>query len=171
MINAPTHIGGRILNLCFTNDPECVNNFNILDSDVLCSSDHFPFTFDINMDVKNVKEDRRKVLLFDKGDFESICAELSVINWTNVFILLVTWCIMFLLLIPSSLHSSRSISPLNLLRILYFLFGGVASVRMPEIEKRIFVSVTTLNLLRILNLFVCLFVTKPWGTLSKPPAP
>ena len=85
MICAPTHTGGRTLDLCFTNDPKCVSNFDILGSDVLCSSDHFPFTFNINMDVKNVKENRRKVFLFDKGDFESICADLSFIKWTDIF--------------------------------------------------------------------------------------
>ena len=67
IIDSPTHISGRTLDLCFTNDPGCVSNVSVLDRDVFCSSDHFAISFNINLSVKDVREDRRAVRLFDKG--------------------------------------------------------------------------------------------------------
>ena len=85
LIDSPTHVSGRTLDLCFTNDPGCVSNVSVLDRDSLCSSDHFPITFSINLSVKDVKEDRRALRLFDKGDYDSMRADLSAINWPALF--------------------------------------------------------------------------------------
>lgn len=85
LINSPTHVRGRTLDLLFTNDPQCVSNISVLDHDSVCSSDHHPITFNINLDVKSVKDSRRVVRLFDKGDYVSMNAELSAINWREHF--------------------------------------------------------------------------------------
>eukprot|EP00116_Pleurobrachia_bachei_P000903 sb/3461165/ len=85
LISSPTHCKGRTLDLMFTNDPSCVTDINVLDQHSFCFSDHFPVSFTINIDVGDTRQARRKIRLYDKGDYENMSADLSFIDWAAEF--------------------------------------------------------------------------------------
>ena len=85
LINSSTHCKGRTLDLCFTNDPACVTDINILDHHSLCYSDHFPVSILIDVDVGPIRQARRDIRIYDKGDYESLNSDLSFINWITEF--------------------------------------------------------------------------------------
>ena len=85
MINSSTHSMGRTLDLCFTNDPSCVTDINVLDQHSFCFSDHYPVLLLIDADVGRVRQARRSIRIYDKGDYEAMNADLSFIDWLAEF--------------------------------------------------------------------------------------
>ena len=85
LIHCPTHTHGRTLDLLYTNDPNLVSSLNILGRNDFCFSDHFAVRFSIGVKANAIDRPPRTVRLFDKGDYESMATDLSIIDWTEVF--------------------------------------------------------------------------------------
>ena len=81
LINEPTHKGGNILDLIFTNIPELIKDISILGRDQACASDHFGFNFNINLDISHRKMPKREIYNFSKADWNGLNFELKRTDW------------------------------------------------------------------------------------------
>ena len=86
LIDSPTHKSGNTLDLVFTNIQNLVKNVKVLQQNEMCLSDHFGITLDIDAKTKYVKQPKRKVYNYSKGDYRGLNSELSSIDWDNIFI-------------------------------------------------------------------------------------
>ena len=69
-INVPTHYRGNTLDLLLTQSSRFVDNVTVHKDSVLCKSDHYLITFDINLKCKRSKIPKRKYYNFKKADWE-----------------------------------------------------------------------------------------------------
>ena len=60
LMDQPTHVKGRVLDLLLTNSPSLISDVSILGHNEVCSSDHFCITFNIRARVKRKKVTKRK---------------------------------------------------------------------------------------------------------------
>ena len=85
LVSSPTHKSDNVLDLVFTNIPSLVKNMKILEQNEMCLSDHFAITFNIDVKTKYVKQPKRKMFNYSKGNFRDLNNELHSINWELVF--------------------------------------------------------------------------------------
>ncbi len=85
LINSPTHTSGNTLDLLFTNIPNLVKNIKVLDHNEICLSDHFGIRLNLDVKTKYIKQPKRKIFNYSKGDFRGLNSELRNINWDIVF--------------------------------------------------------------------------------------
>ena len=85
LIDKPTHIGGKILDLLLTNCPQAITNLCVHDLNYICISDHFPITFKIAANVKRLKGIKRKVYSFKRADWDQLNHDLKNVPWRQVF--------------------------------------------------------------------------------------
>ncbi len=79
-----THRNGNTLDLVFTNIPDVIKNFKILDHHEFCLSDHFGISFDIEMDVKLKNLPKRKMYNYRRADWTGLNRVLSEMDWSRV---------------------------------------------------------------------------------------
>ena len=82
-INVPTHYRGNTLDLLLTQSSRFVDNVTVHKDNVLCKSDHYLITFDINLKCKRSKIPKRKSYNFKKADWERLNTGLSEIDWES----------------------------------------------------------------------------------------
>ena len=82
-INVPTHRQDNTLDLLFTLSSRFVEGVTVLNKDLLCKSDHYQITFDLNLKLKRSKTVKRKSYNFKKADWARLNAELTEIDWQS----------------------------------------------------------------------------------------
>ena len=82
-INVPTHYRGNTLDLLLTQSNRFVNNVTVHKDSVLCKSDHYLITFDIDLKCKRRKISKRKSYNFKKADWERLNTGLREIDWKS----------------------------------------------------------------------------------------
>ena len=82
-INVPTHRQGNTLDLLFTLSSRFVEGVTVHNEDLLCKSDHYQITFDLNLKLKRSKTVKRKCYNFKKADWARLNAELTEIDWQS----------------------------------------------------------------------------------------
>ena len=82
-INVPTHRQGNTLDLLFTLSSRFVEEVTVHNEDLLCKSDHYQITFDLNLKLKRSKTVKRKCYNFKKADWARLNAELTEIDWQS----------------------------------------------------------------------------------------
>ena len=82
-INVPTHYRGNTLDLLLTQSSRFVDNVTVHKDSVLCKSDHYLITFDINLKCKRRKIPKCKSYNFKKADWERLNTGLSEIDWES----------------------------------------------------------------------------------------
>ena len=85
LINSPTHKSGNTLDLVFTNVQSLIKNVKVLDQNEMCMSDHFYITFNIDVKTKYIKQPKRKIFNYSKGNFRGLNSELFSIDWDSIF--------------------------------------------------------------------------------------
>ena len=85
LINSPTHKSGNTLDLVFTNIQSLIKNVKVLDQNEMCMSDHFCITFNIDVKTKYIKQPKRKIFNYSKGNFRGLNSELFSIDWDSIF--------------------------------------------------------------------------------------
>ena len=85
LINTPTHRDGNTLDLLCCNQPNIVSNIEILPRNSVCNSDHFAIKFNIKLNCKRLRSQKRRIYNIKKADFKSINNELCRIHWNNIF--------------------------------------------------------------------------------------
>ena len=83
-INVPTHRHGNTLDLLLTTSPNFVQNIVVRKDTLLCKSDHFSLTFDINLKCKRSKVIKRDCFNYKKANWDSLNAELNEISWPSI---------------------------------------------------------------------------------------
>ena len=83
-INVPTHYRGNTLDLLLTQSNRFVDNVTVHKDSILCKSDHYSITFDINIKCKRSKIPKRKSYNFKKADWERLNLGLREIDWKSV---------------------------------------------------------------------------------------
>ena len=83
-INVPTHYRGNTLDLLLTQSNRFVDNVTVHKDNILCKSDHYLITFDINIKCKRSKIPKRKSYNFKKVDCERLNLGLREIDWKSV---------------------------------------------------------------------------------------
>ena len=83
-ITEPTHIKGRTLDLLLTNSKNSLSEVKVEPDNHICTSDHFPVTFDIKTNVVYNTSKKRKILNFKKADWSAINRDLLNISWISV---------------------------------------------------------------------------------------
>ena len=84
VITEPTHIGGNVLDLLFTNVPNLVEDVNVLEHNEVCLSDHYGIEFTIRLNVARKQTTRPKVFNYRKADWAGLNYDLGQINWDIV---------------------------------------------------------------------------------------
>ena len=82
-INVPTHRQGNTLDLLFTLSSRFVEGVTVHNEDLLCKSDHYQITFDLNLKLKRSKTVKRKCYNFKKADWARLNAEFTKIDWQS----------------------------------------------------------------------------------------
>jgi endonuclease/exonuclease/phosphatase family metal-dependent hydrolase len=85
LISSSTHMSSHVLDLVFTNIPGLIKNVKVLDHNEMCLSDHFAITFNIDIKTKYIKQPKRKVFSYDKGNYDSMNRDLFGVDWDRVF--------------------------------------------------------------------------------------
>ena len=85
LINSPTHTSGNTLDLVFTNIQNLVKNVKVLDHNEMCLSDHFGITFNLEVKTKYIKQSKRSIFNYSKGDYRGLNSDLLNVNWDNIF--------------------------------------------------------------------------------------
>ena len=80
----PTHSKGRTLDLLLTNNKNALSNIQVIPDDHICTSDHFPLTFEIKTNVVHNASKKRKILNFKKANWDALNRDLLSIPWTDV---------------------------------------------------------------------------------------
>ena len=81
LINDPTHVKGRVLDLLLTNNSSLVRNSKVLNNEVICKSDHYPITFSIACKVNRLKPPKRKIYNFKKANWDQLNRDIESIDW------------------------------------------------------------------------------------------
>ena len=84
LIAKPTHKGGNVLDLLFTNIPNLVSKVNVLGYKEACSSDHFGIHLEIKLNVSQSKTAKRQVYNYTKADWKSLNFELKKVDWISL---------------------------------------------------------------------------------------
>ena len=82
-INVPTHYRGNTLDLLLTQSNRFGDNVTVHKDSVLCKSDHYLITFDINLKCKHRKISIRKSYNFKKADWERLNTGFREIDWKS----------------------------------------------------------------------------------------
>ena len=82
-IYVPTHRQGNTLDLLFTLSSRFVEGVTVHNEDLLCKSDHYQITFDLNLKLKRSKTVKRKCYNFKKADWARLNAEFTKIDWQS----------------------------------------------------------------------------------------
>ena len=77
----PTHIKGNVLDILLTDKPDLLSNIRILERDEILKSGHFAISCSINLRVKRLKCDKRKIYNLKKSDWDALNMELRRVNW------------------------------------------------------------------------------------------
>ena len=85
LVSSPTHRSGNVLDLVFTNIPSLIKNMKVLEQNEMCHSDHFAITFSIDAKTKYVKQPKRKVYNYSKGNYQGLNNDLYGVDWDMVF--------------------------------------------------------------------------------------
>ena len=80
IIDKPTHEKGKVLDLLLTNVPGLVNNWNVLNKNAVCSSDHYAITFDLKTKYSS-KSSKRKLYKYKKENLAALDRELKSVKW------------------------------------------------------------------------------------------
>ena len=83
-INVPTNRHGNTLDLLLTTSPNFVENIVVRKDTLLCKSDHFLLTFDINLKCKRSKVIKRDCFNYTNANWDSLNAELNEISWPSI---------------------------------------------------------------------------------------
>ena len=83
-ITEPTHIKGRTLDLLLTNSKNSLSEVKVEPDNHICTSGHFPVTFEIKTNVVHNTSKKRKILNFKKADWGAINRDLLNISWIDV---------------------------------------------------------------------------------------
>ena len=83
LVKGPTHRLGNTLDLILNNSVNDVSNVHILNENVVCNSDHFAISFNINVKVKRKIAPKRKI--FKKAKWDKLNEDLNKINWQGYF--------------------------------------------------------------------------------------
>ena len=84
LMDQPTHVKGRVLDLLLTNSPSLISDVSILGHNEVCSSDHFCITFNIRARVKRKKVTKRKIYNYKRADTKGLVSELKRVPWDRV---------------------------------------------------------------------------------------
>ena len=85
LVSVPTHKAGCVLDLVFTNIPNLVKDVKVLEHNEMCLSDHFAITFNVDIKIKYMKQPKRRVFNYDKGNYSELNNDLSRVDWDCVF--------------------------------------------------------------------------------------
>ena len=80
-INLPTHIKGKTLDLLLTNYELFLGNVNVLEHNSICSSDHYPITFQVKTKIKRKKPSKRKILNFKRANWDALNSDICQTDW------------------------------------------------------------------------------------------
>ena len=83
-ITEPTHIKGRTLDLLLTNSKNILSNVHVQSDRHLCTSDHYPLTFEIKTNVSYRTSNKRKILNFKKADWDALNRDLLSVPWIDL---------------------------------------------------------------------------------------
>ena len=81
LINKPTHESGKTLDLLLTDSPQLISAIHVQEQYEICSSDHFGISFNINLNFKRLKGQKRKMYNFKKANWEGLNKDLLHTNW------------------------------------------------------------------------------------------
>ena len=84
LIDKPTHIGGKTLDLLLTNTPSFVTNVNILEHKQVCNSDHFGITFTFLQNIQRIKCSKRRIYNYSKANWDDLNNDLKHIKWDHI---------------------------------------------------------------------------------------
>jgi len=85
LVSVSTHKAGRVLDLVFTNIPNLVKNVKVLEQNEMCLSDHFAITFNVDIKIKYLKEPKKRVFNYRKGNYTELNNDLYRVDWDRVF--------------------------------------------------------------------------------------
>ena len=83
-INSPTHRKGNILDVVLTNSPHTVNDLNVLDDSSVCSSDHFPISFNVTANIRRRRSCKRVIQNLKKADWHTLNNDLQNTDWHSL---------------------------------------------------------------------------------------
>ena len=81
LVNSPTHLKGKVLDLLLTNDSTLVRNTKVLENEHICKSDHYPITFSVACKVNRLKTHKRKIYNFKRANWDQLNRDIGHINW------------------------------------------------------------------------------------------
>jgi hypothetical protein len=75
----------NMIDLLFVNDEQIINNIEVVDDFSTCvKSDHIAITFDVHIRIKTKQQTKRTVYNYKKGDFNSLCEALNLLNLSDI---------------------------------------------------------------------------------------
>ena len=81
IITNPTHEGGNILDLLFTNSNGYIKNVTVLNKNEICSSDHYGIIFKLGK--AKLKFLKRKVYNFKKANWDELNRDINRVRWDS----------------------------------------------------------------------------------------
>ena len=87
-VNPPTYKDGNILDLLLTNEPSIIKNVVIEPDHMMCSSDHYGITFNLNKNVPRKKPRRQNVFKYSDADWEGLSTDLNSHKWKDIYFLI-----------------------------------------------------------------------------------
>ena len=84
LIQGPTHIKGKTLDVLLTSCPELISDISIKEENVFCKSDHFAIEFSLNVKINRKKSAKRKIFNFKKANWDKLNDNLRHINWNHL---------------------------------------------------------------------------------------
>ncbi|MCP4456756.1 MAG: hypothetical protein GY816_01820, partial [Cytophagales bacterium] len=80
MINQPTHVKGKTLDILLSNFVGGVESVMVLGRNEICSSDHYGLTFSLKMNFRK-KIVKRKIFNYKKANWEGLTNDLKSVSW------------------------------------------------------------------------------------------
>ena len=80
IINTPTHIKDKILDVLLTNSENLINNIQVLSNCEVCKSDHCAITFDLSLKIKRKKTIKTKRFNFKRANWEGLNNALNSVD-------------------------------------------------------------------------------------------
>ena len=81
LIDKPTHINGKTLDLLLTNSPQIISKVDVKPIGEFCKSDHSAIDFLLDINISRKKPQKRKIFNFKKANWGKLNDSLRYVKW------------------------------------------------------------------------------------------